>query len=61
MNCVVQTVELQSGGDSRNDITGAGTMTRRACGTRENNKDRLSREMASAITLCTPAMCDAEK
>ena len=61
MNCVVQAVKPQSGGDSRNDITGAETMTRWARGIRENNKDRLLREMASAITLCTPAICDAEK
>jgi hypothetical protein len=61
VNLFIQLVEPQSGCESRKSkaVTGTGILV--ACGIKDDNKVKLLREMASAITLLTPGMCEAEK
>jgi hypothetical protein len=61
VNLFIQLVEPQSGCESRKSkaVTGTGILV--ACGIKDDNKDKLLREMAaSAITLLTLGMCEAE-
>ena len=56
MNCPVQLLDPQSGGDRRKSATAVGIATRGTCGRRKDKCDSWLREIASAAELLTPGI-----